>query len=883
MGSNHATKFRPIVDIDDAIARERLVDIVLDAPPSTARVVILSAPAGFGKTTLLAQTERAARQRGERTFWMNCEETDRQPKDFLTSLALALAAGGLDVSNQDGIGDVVTCLAATAGSCTIFIDQYEAAWCTDIDRLVEHFAATLAPRSRLVIAGRQAPLIPLSQLQLQGAVRLIDADALRFSQNDTLALLGELVDPSCAHAWSRYTEGWPFALQMVRLRSVSGAVPDIAEAGGQVTLGHIFDYLAHEVFSSLSSELCDFLVDCCVLDDVDVTAADAIRQRDDSAVWLSEAGSLRPIVVVHESPLSARLHPLLRDFLRSRLEHLSRTRFTRLHAGAAQLYAQRGNVFLAVTHAVQAGMLDFATNVILEAGAVRLLISEGSGRTKALLDLLPASHVRRQPRLRLMLICIGLVDERIVDDAFDLSRLEATLAADGPNAMLDDAARVDLAYVRAIVAIEESERTCEFRPWQVVGEVLQDARARFFEDPRYLCLCLPVEILFLQRYGRIGPARVRVDEFVEINASERFRQNAPWSIIFSALNDCAQGRFADARETLHRAASSDVVAAGLQVRSFVQMMYAALGRARYGTGALQDALCCFLHCEDGASVALLEVWEGGILCAARAEFFLGKSGEAFRRLSDARMRANVRNRYHLSLAATATLIEFHVRLEAVPEALRLAGEIDLAGQWQRMLEGAETSWAVLEAVGQAQYWVLLAGHVFGEAHEIACALEAFAASRERSAAEARAQLMKAHASMAGDLDRDPNADIGKALDLTRDGGGLQCFVESGELVNMAVREFAESGTPEQREWAAQIVAMWERNFRARVSNSSLFTARERDVLIGLASGYTTKLIARNLAISPETVKQHLKAIFSKLDVTGRKDAVAEARRRAVVP
>ena len=657
----------------------------------------------------------------------------------------------------------------------------------------------------------------------------------------------------------------------------------VAEAAGQVTLAHIFDYLAHEVLSSVSTELGEFLIDCCILEDVDAAAADAIRQRDDSAVWLGEARSLRPIVLVSETPLSARLHPLLRDFLRSRLERLSRARFTRLHANAAHLHAQRGNVFLAVAHAVQAGMLDFATNVILDAGAIRLLISEGSSRAKALLDLLPVSHVRNEPRLRLMLICIGLVDEQSVDNAFDLSRLEATLSAQGPNGVLDEAVRVDFAYARSIVAIEESERTIEFQPWQTVGEVLQDARARFFEDPRYLCLCLPVEILFLQRYGRIGAARVRIDEFVEVNASERFRQNAPWSIIFSALSDCAQGRLREVDEALQRAASSDVIAAEVQVRSFVQMMYATLGRARYGMGALQDALTCFAHCEDSTSAALVEVWEGGVLCAARAEFFLGKSGAALRRLSDAQMRAEVRNRHHLRLAATATLIELYARLEEPSDAQRLANEIHLGDQWQRIVDGADAPWAEVEAIGQARYWVLLGSQAFGDAFEIAQAFEVLAVSRERSAAEARARLMKAHASMAGNLDRHPETDISKALELTCRGGDLQCFVEAGELVNLAVREIAESGTSGHRDWATQIVATWERNFRERVSSSVLFTARERDVLAGLASGYTTKVIARNLSISPETVKQHLKSIFSKLDVTGRKNAVAEARRRAIVP
>lgn len=879
-----ASKFRPVVDIGDAVQRDHLVEALLGAPPSNARVAVVAAPAGFGKTTLLAQTQQAASQRGERTFWMNCEETDKLPKEFLGSLTAALEAGGLEVSSDDGVGDIVASLAATSGRCTIFIDQYEIAWSTEVDRLIEHFAVTLAPRTRLVIAGRNAPLIPLAQLQLHGVVRVLDSNALRFSQSDALSLLGDLVGDSDLQTWLRYTEGWPFALQMVRLRGAAGVLPDTANASGQRTLAQIFDYLAQEVFSSMSAGLSDFMLDGCVLDEIDCAAANAIRRRDDSDVWLNEAKWLSPIVLVSERPtLSARLHPLLLDYLRSRIEGGSRARLTELHANAAQLYADRGDVFRAVRHAVQAGMLDFATQVILDAGAVRLLISEGSARMRLLLDVLPAAHVRRNPRLRLMLICLGIVDERIVDDAFDLSRLEATLAANVPNAPISSETQVDLAYVRAIVAIEQSERTEVFHPWAQVGELLADARSRFFEDPRYLCLCLPVEILFLQRYGSVARARVRVDEFVEINTSEKFAQNAPWSIVFQALNDCAQGRFSNVRDTLDRVVSSDVVTAGVQVRSFVQMMYAALGRAHYGMGELEEALACFRHCNDGAGMPILEVWEGGVLCAARAECFLGRTSEALSRLSEVRQRADVRNRYHLSLAASATLIEFHVRLGNLAEAKRLADEVSLDEKWQAIADGRETPWPTLEAVAQAMYWRRLAADAFDEAFSVAQVFGELAAARDRSASQVRAHVMKAHAAMAGSLAHDADAEVEQALSLMTDGGEVQCFVESGELISVAIRERAEGGSPVRRERVAAIIAAWERNFRARVNHTELLTARERDVLFELASGHTTKLIARNLAISPETVKQHLKAIFNKLDVAGRKAAVTAARRRAIIP
>jgi DNA-binding CsgD family transcriptional regulator len=97
-----------------------------------------------------------------------------------------------------------------------------------------------------------------------------------------------------------------------------------------------------------------------------------------------------------------------------------------------------------------------------------------------------------------------------------------------------------------------------------------------------------------------------------------------------------------------------------------------------------------------------------------------------------------------------------------------------------------------------------------------------------------------------------------------------------------VRASATTARHDAAAWAAGVVAIADEGLQHRSVADALFTPRERDVLRGLVRGQSTKLIARELLLSPETIKHHLKAIFAKLGVRSRDDVVAEVRRRTLV-
>jgi LuxR family maltose regulon positive regulatory protein len=124
--------------------------------------------------------------------------------------------------------------------------------------------------------------------------------------------------------------------------------------------------------------------------------------------------------------------------------------------------------------------------------------------------------------------------------------------------------------------------------------------------------------------------------------------------------------------------------------------------------------------------------------------------------------------------------------------------------------------------------------------------------------------------------------VEQALRIAAACGAVQAFIWAGAEVLGIVRTVAASPRHDAAAWASRIVSVSDESVQRRSAADMLFTPRERDVLRGLVKGQSTKLIARELVLSPETIKHHLKAIFSKLGVRSRDDVVAEVRRRALV-
>lgn len=875
-------KFQPIVHIDDAVWRERLISRLLSAPPTTARLTIIAAPAGFGKTTMLAQLARHTTENGIKIAWLNCDAKDRDPEIFSESLLAALACSKLSSKKKGGVlvSHVAAQIANIAEPVVIFIDEYDAASTALVDDVIDAIAYAAPSNVSVVLASRVTPNIPLTQMQLAGKIRMVDADFLRFSFDETRCLLQDYLPEKAVHQVAAYADGWPFALQLARLRAASGALEDwVVDSRAKMPRRQIFDYLAEEVFSTLQDETIRFLTDVAVLETLDVPAANAVRQRADSLAFIQELSVLKPIVVVDESNWSARLHPLLRDYLINSMEVAAPGKRAELHLRAARHLADRKRLYEAVEHAVAGGRLDVAARMIEEAGAVLLLVSEGGLRVRALLQQLPAATIHSHPRLQLtqniLQVALGLAPD------VEFERVERLITESDTSQ--DDLVRLDLEVARCAMLIVKSELTLKFSPWPVLVSAKQLARTHFAEDHRFMCMILAVEIMLLHRFGPVDRCERRTAEIERIYNDSVVAITKPWLWMYHARNAYARGELDRAEQIILCSLHQDANFSDYRPQFIGQITNVLLGKIFFQRGNLEQALAQFASIIPCESFNLFEIHVGDLVDPAICESALGNPVRAIELLSAACHYAFEENLPHLGVVAAATQVEIEVTLGDPRKAAELAVAMKLDDLWLSAQVPFALPWIEVEAIARARFFLQVQDYDPLAALDTADTLLSLSETTGYRLTEIAALVMRARALRLLGRNEASAKDLQSAMVLAQKCGVVQIFVGFGAEVMVQVRAMSEQDLGPASTWAGHVVKTWESTFRIRSNASSAFTPRELDVLCELAKEQTTKMIAKKLMLSPETVKQHLKALFAKLNVGKREDAVVEARRRALMP
>lgn len=878
-------KFQPIVHLDEAVPRDRLASLVLSAPPSSARMTLVVAPAGFGKTTVMAQLASGLRASGERVAWLNCSSQDREPDVFVEDIHQALVAAGVGgIEGSMGISEMTEAMIGSEDPATLFIDRYDLASSEQVDALLATLAVSLPNGARCVIASRIPPCLPLAALQLEGHLRVVGADPLYFTEAEARQLLSPSLPHESVRVVIERAAGWPFVLQLARLRmAASGANPILDAGQAALPIHEMFEYLATQVLSALRDDEVQFLVDVSVLESIDVAAANAVRDRTDSAAHIERLRLMRPIVVVTVQPLSASLHPLLRDLLRSMLERDDEGgRAATLHARAAQHFASQGALHDAVSHAVLGGRLELAARILTDAGGICLLIDQGVGRVKTLLRLLPQGTVQKHPRLRLLRIAQLLVEENGAEARLDLERMTASVQANGAIDGRDEWTRFDFALTQLLMSVNDAEHVFRFDPWAQIEVAVKQARERYCEDSRHLVMALAVEILMLQRYGPLERAERRAVEAKQLHEDGRFSYNIPWTWIYEARNAYARGELAAAKEALLKASRKELDIFTFTHGSFGQMVHALLGKLHLDQGAIDEA---FSHFEAIAPVKLMTLFEihaGAYVYYPLCEFARGNASRALEMLANTRQIAFDDNLPHLDLLAAAHEIQILIATGRLDEAVATAQSTGMEHVLNIGSEAGALPAIEVEAVAAACFSLSLATGDTETAASMARTALAAAIRSGRRLAEIDARLMVARACIAQGNPAGARAAVEQALKIAAPSGAVQAFIWAGSDILAIVRAVAGSARSDVSTWAGRVVRASEEALQVNGAAATLFTPRERDVLRGLLKGQSTKLIARELALSPETIKHHLKAIFSKLGVRSRDEVAAEVRRRALV-
>ena len=520
-----------------------------------ARVTLVVAPAGWGKSSLVSQWLRG---RSTSAGWVSLDRGDDDVTRFWRYLLSALehavpgsAAGALErleAPGSDVLRDVLPALlnelSARTHAVLVVLDDYHAitadAVHESLRRLVEHAPDQL----HLVILSRSDPPLPTSRLRVAGRLVELRAEHLRFTVDEADELLRQalglrLPEQDVSRLVAR-TEGWVAGLQLAGLR-----LADRPDAGSRSEFierftgadRHVVDYLGEEVLAAQPEDVRSFLLETAVLDRISADLAAAVTGREDSRAVLDRIHRANLFLTpLDDEQHWFRYHQLFRGILQHELARVAPRRPAELHRRAASWFAQAGEAAEAIGHAIASG--DSALAAALIAEGWREQFNAGHLATvRGWLDALPPELVAADARLGAGRVWLAL-------DAGRLAEADAALAPAeraGPD-------EPEVRALRALLAYKAGDVRRALALFEVLGPSLVDPFLRTVRD-----LVTGVCLLWLAEFDR---ATVSLRAALRTAQEEGNRLAQVYALGCLALVSVERGELVQADDVLAAAAQA---------------------------------------------------------------------------------------------------------------------------------------------------------------------------------------------------------------------------------------------------------------------------------------------------------------------------------------
>ena len=407
----------------ELLPRAELAARLAEGPPR--RLTVISAPAGWGKTSLLAAW--ATSESDRRPFaWLSLDARDGEGRRFWSYLIAAirsvepgfgraslelLTAPGVSME-QEALPVLVNELAALPTPIVVALDDYHLVDSADLQTEMGFLIEHLPDACEIAMTTRATPRLPLARMRARGQLLEIDAAQLRFSPGETGELLNGLLRLDLPdrqiQALHRRTEGWAAGLYLAALSVVhqDDASRFIDEFAGDDR--QIVDYLGSEVLTGLPDEVRDFLVRTSILDRLSVPLCEALTEAATAGRLLREMERSNLFLIPLDDRREwYRYHHLFRDLLRHELERAHPGLAPELHRRAAGWFVVRGDADHAIRHTVAAGDTAAAAELIAEHWTAWLLERGEHGDIGAWLGALGDEAVRSDARLCVARVFVG--------------------------------------------------------------------------------------------------------------------------------------------------------------------------------------------------------------------------------------------------------------------------------------------------------------------------------------------------------------------------------------------------------------------------------------------------------------------------------------------
>jgi LuxR family maltose regulon positive regulatory protein len=838
------------------------------------KLTLVSAAAGFGKTTLVA--EWLSRLPCPCT-WLSLDKGDNDPVLFVTYLIAAFQTVDEGIGQatlsllgapqlppiESLLGLLINDIAATPQPFVLVLDDYDTIQAEAIHGAIEFLIEHQPPQLQLVLVTRHDPPLPLPRLRVRRQVVEIYEEDLRFTAEEAgeflKQALGLDLDPQILAALEARTEGWIAGLQLAALSVRGQSAEQIAEfvelfSGSH---RHVIDYLAEEVLAQQSDEIRDFLCQTSILDRLTAPLCDEVTGRCDSKAVLRQLDASNLFLVpLDDQRTWYRYHRLFADSLRTELDAETQAL---LHSRASRWLVAHGLLPEAVKHALASGDLDQAADVVALASAEAFRF--GSLATlQGWLDALPGEVVRGHSELAIYQGFLSFFTRQPTQTGDYADAAEQSLPPDAapPSrgrllslkahlALRADDLDATVQYSReALACFGPGDAVFRNLTWNLLGQVLEvkgdvvaaaDVYRQAAHSERGVgnqvgALVVLTNLVFaLNELGRRREALAICRQAVEERASPHGRAlpitegiYMAWSLLSYEANELeqAQEQVMRALDLANQMSIADGVAWGRQILALVHLARGALGAARQ------------VAREGHQYVAALDVYP------ARAQAFA-------------------------AVEAQVSLLE---------------GDVTAAARWAQTagLSPGDTPhhWDELQYFVYVR--VLLAQNRLQDAQRLLHTMERSATQSERCRKLITIYLLQAVAHRATGKTGQAMALVEKALDLAAPEDYRRAFLEEGPAILdllPRVRHLAPGFVSQVLE-AASVTDGGRPTPQTRALVEPL-SDRELEILGLIAAGRSNPEIAELLYLSLNTVKWHVKNLYGKLQVDSRIEAVARAQ------
>ena len=883
----------------DRLRRSRLVNALGEA--ATRELTLVCTPAGFGKTTLLADW---AQRTASPVAWLSLDPLDNDPSRFWRHVLAAIDRAGTPMSERtlstldpraagssEGIAAaVINELAALTEDRVLILDDYHVVESASIHDGLSFLLDHLPPRIHIVIASRSDPALPLPRLRARGQLSELRVADLRFTAQESAALLREvwgldLSEEAMASLASR-TEGWVVGLQLAALSLRDRPDPGAFVDAFTGTHRYVLDYLSEEVLERQPEEVRTFLLKTSILERLCGPLCDAVTAGSDGQDMLEDLERRNLFLIpLDEERRWYRYNDLFADLLRARVQRTHPGEIAELHQRAATWCERQGLIDEAIRHTLKSEDRDWAARLVDEHLGQTLRRGEGAILDRWL-SMLPEDVVRFRPRLCLargwMQLHIGHLDsaERLVkhaEQAFEHGEASGEVELPSVGGMVADVPAA-IALLRADLAAARGDTEGSARSARsALANLAQEERG-----PRFLArLQLACADWMAGGLEKAEPALARL-------LAEARETPDPYPLISSCY---ALGQVQAGRGKLTAALRTN--RAGLR--------YATRGGrfSPFHAGEAHIGIAQVLYQRDRLEDALEHATAGIELCRHTVQFVLPAVGLV--------TLGWIRN----------AMGEADAAREALEEACRIRPGHGFVALWNPAQADRARLLLAQERVQEAEGWV--EERALDEADELTYSRERdylvlvrllLARAEparalhllERLADLARSQhrtesllwigaLRSIAMQAAGDHHGALNT-LAEALSMARPEGYIRVFADEGPPMAALVRSLLTA----QRRGQVPALSRTDQDLLARVAGAfrspvgreakdkgvparliEPLTDREVEVLRLVASGKRNRDIAQELVVTLDTVKKHVSHIFDKLGATSRTEATARAR------